>query len=142
MTSSKSLRTYHLKTCVFYLTQHYVCDDTDIEGNNMWNWAIAILEKLREFIILGDVKEFYATEQCVFRRSKDDNKIPECKHDEADLNLTLPRFRCCRVRKARLLIVDQILRVLRDSKSKYHPKNKSFGKALSKAVDTYVLDLI
>ena len=110
----KVKRTYHLKTCVFYLTQHYVCDDSDIDGNNRWKWAIAIYEKLREFILLGDTKEFFAVDEYVFRR----NYI-ECKHTKEQFTEILPRFRCCRIRKARLLIVDQILCVLHLSHAQY-----------------------
>ena len=129
------IRTYPLKTCVFLLTQDYVCDDSDIEGNNRWTWAIAIFMKLRELVILGDVKEFFVTDQYVFRKSKQ-----ECDHKH--FTAEMPRFFCCRLRKARLLMVDQILRVLRDSKSKYQPKNKRLGKELSNAVNTSVLRLI
>ena len=139
---TKIIRTYHLKTCVFYLTRYYECANGHIEENNVWKWAIAIFEKLRDFVIQGDVIEFFDTKRCVFRHNKMDYKIPECKHKVCDFTKPLPRFRCCRIRKARLMIVDQILRVLRNSQSRYHPKNMSFGKALSKAVHTSILKLI
>ena len=63
----KIIRTNHLKTCVFYLTKHYVNDESDFEKNK-WKWAIPISEKLREFIILGNVKEFFAANKFVFKR--------------------------------------------------------------------------
>ena len=97
----KIIKTYPLKTCVFYLTQNYICDGSDAIVNRMWAWAIAIFEKLREFVMLGDVKEFFATDLYVF------GKVAlECKHDEEDFTASLPRFICCRRRKARLLVVD------------------------------------
>ena len=101
------------------MTQDYVCDDSDIEENNRWKWAIAIYEKLREFVILGNTREFFATEQSMFKplRAHD---IFECEHGEEDYNVALPRFFCCRRRKARLLIIDQILQVLRVSYDRYH----------------------
>ena len=51
------IRTYHLKTCVFCLPQHYVFDELEIEGNNRLKWAIAIFEKLREYVVLGNAKD-------------------------------------------------------------------------------------
>ena len=114
----KVIRTYHLKTCVFYLTQNYVCDDRESERNNRWNWAIAIFEKLRELIMLGNVTEFFATDRYVFKSKYLPN--PECEHQDNDFTEELSRYRCCRIRKARLLIVDQILCVLRNSQSKFH----------------------
>ena len=133
----KVILTYHLKTCVFYLTQNHVCDDQESERNNRWNWAIAVFEKLRELIMLGNVTEFFATDRYVFGAH-----FLECEQHENNFTADLPRYRCCRIRKTRLLIVDQILCVPRDSKSKFHPKNKSFGNALSKAVNTSILCLI
>ena len=106
------IRTYQLKTCVFFLTQQYTHDSSDIEGNNRWKWAIKIYEKLREFILLGNVKEFFATDRFIFRGEEQ-----SCKHSKAAFTVILPRFHCCRVRKARLLIVDQILSVLREFQS-------------------------
>ena len=41
------------------MTQHYVFDESDSEGNNQLKWAIAIFEKLREFVVVGNVKEFF-----------------------------------------------------------------------------------
>ena len=113
------IRTYQLKTCVFYITQNYRYVESDIRINTRLAFAIAIYQKLREFIMIGNAKEFFATERFVFRQWND-YKVSECKHSEHDFTMVLPRFRCCRRRQARLLIVDQILQVLCDSHSKYH----------------------
>ena len=107
------IRTYHLKTCVFYLTQNYVYDDSNIEGNNRWKWAIAIFEKLREFVVLGNVKEFFATEKYVFKGLYRYSYL-ECQHSKDSFEVALPKLICCRRRKARLLMVDQILSVLHE----------------------------
>ena len=114
------IRTYHLKSCVFYLTENYVYTDEDAKKNNRLQWAIYIFAKLREFILLGNIMEFFDTEnnRYMFKQlpfAEHDVKV-ECQHDGSDFNVALPRFYCCRVRKARLLMVDQILRVLRDTK--------------------------
>ena len=113
----KLIKSYYLKTCVFYLTKHYVYDDSDIERNNRWKWAIATFEKLREFVMLGNVKQFFSQDQYIFEGQC---KAPECVHDEEDFTAPLPRYSCCRRRKARLLVIDQILRVLRESYERYH----------------------
>ena len=107
----KVVRTYHLKTCVFYLTQRYVFDKSDIEGNNSLKWAIAIFEKLRDFVVLGNAKEFFATDRYMFGGLI---TRAECKHSKKLFKASVPRFHCCRRRKARLLIVDQILFALRE----------------------------
>ena len=119
----KVIKTYYLKTALFLLTKHYVCDDSDIEGNNRWTWAIAIYVELRKIVILGNVKEFFASERFIFKGLKNNQEEPDCVHDE-DFTAPLPRFRCCRFRKARLLMVDQILRVLRQSFKHYHKSSQ------------------
>ena len=117
----KVIRTYYLKTCVFYLTQYYVCDDWDMKGYNRRKWAIAIYEKLRQFVMLGNVKEFFATDRYVFRGLHKSEAA--CVHDQEDFTASLPRFVCCRRRKARLLIIDEILCVLRESYERYQNVN-------------------
>ena len=97
--------------------------------------------KIARFFMLANVKEVFANERYIFKKQENFD-FRECEHNEEDFTATLPRIRCCRERKARLLIIDQILRVLRDSKRKNHPKNKALGNALSNAVNTSVLDLI
>ena len=108
------IRSYHLKTCVFILTQNYECNhsnDKESETNNKWTWAIWIYEKLREIIMLGNVHEFFATDRKVLREN--------CQHSEAKFSAELPRFLCCRVRKARHLVVNQIICVLRLCRDRY-----------------------
>ena len=119
------IRTYNLKTCVFYLTQDYVFDESDTKSNNRWKWAISIYEKLRQFIISGDVKEFFATHKYIFKTATAIQIEIECVHNEKDFTVSLPQFFCCRRRKARLMMVDQILCVLRMSYERYHEKESS-----------------
>ena len=80
--------------------------------------SIAIFEKLREFVVIGNAKEFFATDRYIFR-GLDNKWEPECKHSEKALKVSLPRFLCCRRRKARLLIVDRIPSVLREYNGRY-----------------------
>ena len=139
----KIIRTYHLKTCVFILTKNYRYDENDISGNDRLKWAIAIYTKLRELVILGDAKEFFATERYIFKSwEKYASDRVECEHNEEDYIVALPRFFCCRVRKARLLMVDQILHVLREWQRKHNPKPTALAKALSDAVNKSILNLI
>ena len=107
------IRSYHLKTCVFYLTQNHTKNDND-PNNNLWKWTIAIYRKLREFILLGTTKEFFNKKRNLLQR-----KMVKCIHDEKEFTQRCPPYGCCRLRKARLLMVDQILRVLCDSEKQY-----------------------
>ena len=99
-----------LKTSVFYLTQNHDFDSDNIEKNNRWVWVILIYEKFRYFILKGDVKEFFK-DMPIFRASTLNN-AEECTHTIEDFTADLPRYICCRRRRARLLIVDRILEVL------------------------------
>ena len=126
------IRTYHLKTCVFYLTKSYNRDKSDKRSFDRWKWAIAIFDKLREFILMGNIKEFFATYEYIFI---DNEGEQECVHSEADFNVALPRFHCCRVRKARFLMVDQILKVLNLSQKNYYAKYKPISNAMNKIIN-------
>ena len=68
--------------------------------------------------MLGKVAEFFATDRYVFKGRFPTH--PECELHGDDFTADLPRYRCRRIRKARILIVDQILCVLRHSQSKFH----------------------
>ena len=56
------IRTYHLKSCVFYLTENDVYTVDNAITNSRIQWAINIFAKLREFILLGNITEFFDTE--------------------------------------------------------------------------------
>ena len=84
------------------------------------------LVKLWELIIIGDCKEFFQRNRCLFR-NRNNESVPECIHMESDYTVEMPRYRCCRVRQARLLIIDQLLHVLRIGKKRFH-RDKSIRK--------------
>ena len=108
----KVIKTYHLKTCLFYLTEHL--DVSNMETSSSWRWTIMIYEKLREFILIGNVKELFDKDRFLFGRYSE-----ECEHSYEESYEALPRFRCCRRRKARLLIVHGILEVLHRSQTEF-----------------------
>ena len=94
-----TVRSYMIKTCILYLTHRY--RHTDGDTNSRFCWAIKTYSLLRKCVISGTMYEYFDSEKELFK----------CKH--ALSNEELPRFRCCRERKARLLIVDLLLDVLK-----------------------------
>ena len=92
-----TIKTYYLKTCVFFITKNH--DLSASENNDPFNWAIKIYVTLKQFLLQGNIPQYFETELKF-----------ECEHK---INVSeRPRFWCCRQRAAMLLIVDRILHLL------------------------------
>ena len=105
------VRTYMLKSCILYLThnkQHIMNTCTDPIC-----LAIAIYSLLRHCLVIGEFYEYFANGNHVFA-------LFGCEHSVDDSS---NRYFCCRQRKARLLIVDRLLMVLREYRDKMHEAN-------------------
>ena len=103
------ITSYMLKTCVFYLSIDYTFEE-GLVSNNILYWTIAIYKKLKEYVSIGDYKEFFDDKKYVFKGSHH-NEI-ECSHDQRRFDIKLPRYFCCRKRKARFIIINELLRIL------------------------------
>ena len=85
------IKTYYLKTCVLFLTETYVHDQSCTES--AFDWAIFIYETLRECLIERKIPQFF------------DKKL---KFSCSCTQFGNRRNPCCRLRLAMLLIIDKI----------------------------------
>ena len=107
-----TIRSYMLKTCIFYLTHNasnirHLCSDRIC-------WTIAIYELLRRCLIAGGFNEYFGNEANDIELFKCENKLGDNYAH---------RYLCCRQRKGRLLIVARILDVLREYRTHIHELN-------------------
>ena len=98
------VRTYMLKTCIFYLVNaKQVADGC----KNPICWAILIFSLLRHCLIVGELWEYFGNGHAIVPLFK-------CEHVSHESD---ERFFCCRQRKARLLILDRLVGVLKDHRA-------------------------
>ena len=109
------IRTYMLKTCVMFLT-HNAKAVTKL-CNNRICWTIAIFGLLRYCLLKGALFEYF-----------DYRGLFSCEHVSNDA--ATERYLCCRKNKARLLIVDRLLNVLRYFRTHMHELNGKGCKSL------------
>ena len=108
------VKTYMLKTCVFFITQHDNPDHHD-DSHDCVHWAIRIYEKLRDFLqnecILGFFADMKGKPEYLYCNESKTSKLSRFPRHKCSDHPS--RYECCRQQESMLLITDRILHVLR-----------------------------